>query len=127
MARGFMRCAARCATARGWRAPWETPALVGKFVAERGGRPVRDLFDYVSRAMPQPAPGSLSPEDNARVVAYLLQANRAPDGNRMLSADAAALRRIGFDATNPRQKRAAAGRLRNRARHEGTCRHRGES
>jgi len=80
----------------------ETPALVGKFFAGWGGRPVRDLFDYVSRATPQPAPGSLSPEDNARVVAYLLQANGAPAGNRMLSADAAALRRIGFDAIDRR-------------------------
>jgi mono/diheme cytochrome c family protein len=93
----------RCAMCHGTRLEGtvETPELVGKFVANWGARPVSDLFDYVSRAMPQPAPGSLSPEDNAGVVAYLLQVNGAPEGNRPLPADPAALRRIEFDAIPP--------------------------
>ena len=33
----------------------EIPGLTGKFMANWAGRPVGDLFDYVSRAMPQPA------------------------------------------------------------------------
>ncbi|MDR6291470.1 cytochrome c [Inquilinus ginsengisoli] len=34
------------------------------------------LFDYVRRAMPYPAPGSLSDDDTYAVVAYLLNLNR---------------------------------------------------
>jgi mono/diheme cytochrome c family protein len=96
--------AVRCAMCHGVRLEGtvETPALVGRFIGNWAGRPLGDLFDYVSRAMPQPAPGSLSPEDNARVVAYILQVNGAAQGSRALPADARALRRIDFDAVTPR-------------------------
>ena len=92
--------AMRCAMCHGARLEGtvETPELVGKFVANWGARPVSDLFEYVSRAMPQPAPGTLTPEDNARVVAYLLQVNGAPEGRRALPADVPSLRRIKFEA-----------------------------
>jgi cytochrome c len=79
----------------------ETPALTGKFVANWAGRPVGDLFDYLARAMPQMAPGTLQPEDNVRLVAFILQANGAPAGTRSLPADSALLQRIDFDAAIP--------------------------
>lgn len=75
----------------------EIPALTGRFVANWAGRPVGDLFAYVAQAMPQHAPGTLSPEQNAQLLALLLQANGAPAGNRPLPADEAALQRITFD------------------------------
>jgi hypothetical protein len=46
--------------------------------------------------MPQMAPGSLSPADNAKIVAYLLKANGMPAGNTPLAGDQAALDRIAF-------------------------------
>ncbi len=79
----------------------ETPGLVGKFVANWGGRPVGELFDYIARAMPQHAPGTLSAQDNARVIAFILQANGAPAGSRALPDEPRALRRIDFDAAEP--------------------------
>ena len=75
----------------------ETPALVGKFVANWANRPLGDLFDYLGRAMPQSSPGKLTPQDNARLVAFILRANGAPAGDTPLPADAAALQRITFD------------------------------
>jgi S-disulfanyl-L-cysteine oxidoreductase SoxD len=80
----------------------ETPSLVGKFVARWADRPVADLFDYVSRAMPQGAPGRLSPQDSARLVAFILYANGAPAGDTPLPADATALRRITLDPADLR-------------------------
>lgn len=76
----------------------EVPPLVGRFVAHWADRPLGDLFAYVSSAMPQHAPGSLSPEQNAQILAYLLKANGAPSGRNALSSDLAALNRIVFDA-----------------------------
>jgi S-disulfanyl-L-cysteine oxidoreductase SoxD len=50
------------------------------------------LFDYIHRAMPYPAPGSLSINDTYAVTAYLLSLNRIipPDGE----VDKASLPRI---------------------------------
>jgi len=76
---------------------YEVPALTGRFVGNWSNASVGTLFDYVSRAMPQMAPGSLSPEDNARIVAYLLKANGMPAGAQPLPSDAAILNRIMFE------------------------------
>lgn len=76
---------------------YEVPALTGRFVAHWSGRPVGNLFSYVSDAMPQFAPGSLSPEDNAKIVAYLLRANGMPAGASPLPSDRAALDKIAFE------------------------------
>lgn len=91
--------AVQCAMCHGARLEGtvETPGLVGKFVARWADRPVADLFDYIGRAMPQGSPGTLGPQDNARVVAFILRANGAPAGDRPLPADDEALRRIVFD------------------------------
>jgi mono/diheme cytochrome c family protein len=91
--------ARRCAMCHGARLEGtvETPELVGKFVADWADRPLANLYDYLARAMPQNAPGSLSPQDNSRVIAYLLQANGAPAGRSPLPTDPAALRRLSFD------------------------------
>jgi cytochrome c len=96
--------ATQCAMCHGARLEGtvETPALVGKFVANWAGRPLGDLFDYLARAMPQGSPGRLAPQDNARLVAFILRANGAPAGDSPLPADGAALRRITFDAAGPR-------------------------
>ena len=95
--------AMKCAMCHGTRLEGtvETPGLVGKFVANWAGRPLGDLFDYLGRAMPQGSPGTLTPQDNARLMAFILRANGAPAGNSSLAADPAALRRLAFDAPGP--------------------------
>ena len=91
--------AVQCAMCHGARLEGtvETPGLTGKFVANWAGRPLADLYDYLARAMPQSSPGTLAPEDNARLVAFILRANGAPVGNARLPADSDALRRTIFD------------------------------
>lgn len=103
-AEGARVYAVRCAMCHGANLAGtvETPGLTGKFMANWGGRPVGDLFDYLARAMPQSAPGSLGAEDNARLVAFLLKANGAPAGASALPADSKALRLIAIDAQRPR-------------------------
>jgi len=100
---GALVYATQCAMCHGTRLEGtvETPALVGKFVANWADRPLGDLFDYLARAMPQGSPGKLTPQDNARLVAFILRANGAPSGAAPLPADATALRRIAFDPAGP--------------------------
>jgi mono/diheme cytochrome c family protein len=56
------------------------------------GKPLAELFTFVSTRMPKNDPGSLAPEDAADVVAYLLQMNAMPAGKRELFASADSLK-----------------------------------
>jgi mono/diheme cytochrome c family protein len=91
--------ATQCAMCHGARLEGtvETPGLVGKFVVNWAGRPLGDLFDYLARAMPQSSPGRLTPQDDARLVAFILRANGAPAGDTPLPVEGAGLRRIAFE------------------------------
>lgn len=80
---------------------FEVPTLTGRFVGNWSNGSVGTLFTYVSDAMPQMAPGTLSPEDNAKIVAYLLKANGMPAGSQPLPSDRAALDRIAFVPVGP--------------------------
>ena len=55
------------------------------------GKRLSDLFAFISTRMPKNDPGSLSPEDAADVVAFLLQMNAMPPGKRELAAAADSL------------------------------------
>jgi mono/diheme cytochrome c family protein len=81
---------------------FEVPSLTGRFVAHWSNGSVGALFDYVSNAMPQMAPGSLAPEDNAKIVAYLLKANGMPAGAKPLPSDPAVLKAIAFEPVRPK-------------------------
>lgn len=72
----------------------------GEVFRERwGDRSLADMFNYMSEFMPKSDPGSLSPEDNVRVMAYLLKVNGMPAGKTPLPTDYAALERLWFDTT----------------------------
>ena len=53
---------------------------------------VDSLLDVISNTMPQSDPGSLKPEDNAAVTAYILQQNGYPAGTAALAKGAAGLK-----------------------------------
>jgi hypothetical protein len=55
---------------------------------------VAALSDYLARAMPQFAPGTLEPADNVKLVAFLLKTNGHPAGAKPLPEDHAALAAI---------------------------------
>ena len=50
-----------------------------------------DLYDFISTAMPEDAPGSLPPAQYAEIVAYFLQMNGFEASSMELPADADAL------------------------------------
>lgn len=55
-----------------------------------------DLFTIVKVTMPQDNPASLTDEEYAAIVAYLLQANRYPAGQQELHPDPPALKEVVF-------------------------------
>ena len=61
------------------------------------GRTLGELFELIRDEMPQDAPGTLSAEQTASLVAYLLHGNRLPAGEMSLPADVEQLRQIAFD------------------------------
>lgn len=66
------------------------PALAGpRFVARWHDKGVADVFDKIKTTMPESAPGSLTPEQSADVVAFILSSNHYPGGAAELTADAA--------------------------------------
>jgi mono/diheme cytochrome c family protein len=62
------------------------------------GHTVAELFAYLRREMPKNEPGSLSDDDYAMALAYLLRINGMPAGSRPLAADSTALHRIRLDS-----------------------------
>lgn len=55
------------------------------------GRPLGELFSYISSEMPKTEPGSLSADEYAVVLAYILKMNGMPAGRRTLMANVSAL------------------------------------
>jgi len=77
----------------------QMPALAGSdFVMDWNGMTVGDLFDKMQTSMPADKPGSLSRDQNATLVAYLLNVNKFPASKAELSSDAERLRQIRFEA-----------------------------
>lgn len=98
--------AQRCAMCHGrsLEGTYETPGLTGKFLANWGKRPLGNLYDYVDRAMPQFAPRTLTPTENAALMAFLLKSNGMPAGREALPADSAKLHAIILDPPGLRGK-----------------------
>ena len=66
------------------------------------GAQLSDLFELVASTMPKQEPGSLTANDYADVVAYLLKINGAPTGKQELPADEQAMKKIRINM--PRSK-----------------------
>ena len=72
-----------------------SPPLVGDdFLAGWKGKTVGVLFDEVRMTMPFDSPGTLTPEQYADVIAYILSANKYPAGDKELAHDVAPLQQI---------------------------------
>src|SRR5262245_10317432 len=71
------------------------PPLTGAvFVAKWKDRPVADLFELMRVTMPQTAPGGFNRQQNADMLAFILQKNRLPAGKSDLPPQAEALSQI---------------------------------
>ena len=67
-------------------------------------RSMADLFAFIRERMPKNEPGTLSDQEYADVVAYLLWMNKMPAGSHELSADSMSLRAIRIVPANPERK-----------------------
>jgi mono/diheme cytochrome c family protein len=67
------------------------------FTVRWGGRQLSELYDAIKEKMPKNDPGSLTPDESAQVVAYLLKLNDLAAGQTALDADVEKLKRIRID------------------------------
>ena len=80
----------------------QAPALTGKdFNVDWIDLSLGDLFDRTKVSMPADKPGSLTPEQAADAIAFLLQKGNYPAGQTELPADSAALKAIKYVAPKP--------------------------
>ena len=82
-----------------------TPPLIGgAFTANWNDLSLGDLFERIRATMPLDKPGTLSRQQNADVVAFVLKANLWPAGTSELSRDLGVLKQIRIQSSKPDQK-----------------------
>jgi len=74
------------------------PLSGGEFMSGWDGLTVGDLFERIRVSMPQNAPGSLTPEQNAAILAFVLSYNKFPTGTTELASETSALKQIKFES-----------------------------
>lgn len=80
----------------------EAPPLTGAgFTANWNGLSVGDLFERIRVSMPEGRPGTLSRQQNADILAYVLSVNRFPAGKTELQHETDRLKQIRFLAEKP--------------------------
>jgi mono/diheme cytochrome c family protein len=80
----------------------EAPPLSGGgFTANWNGLTVGDLFERVRVSMPEGRPGTLSRQQNADILAYVLSGNQFPAGKAELVKETELLKQIKFEAVKP--------------------------
>ena len=73
----------------------EAPGLVGPdFLVHWNTQTAWDLLDRMKTTMPATTPGTLSLQENADILAYILSLNAFPAGEKELPSDMAALSQI---------------------------------
>jgi len=78
------------------------PALTGAdFASNWNDMKISDLFDRVSQTMPLSSPGSLSAQQYADVISFILQKSGAPAGTTELPSTKEPLTSIKFVAKKP--------------------------
>jgi mono/diheme cytochrome c family protein len=78
----------------------EAPPLAGpEFLSHYDGRTVGNLFDRTRNTMPNNAPGTLSRNDYADILAYILKFNGFPAGDKELDRRSEYLQAFAFHAT----------------------------
>jgi mono/diheme cytochrome c family protein len=74
------------------------PGLAGgEFISGWDGLTVGDLFERIRISMPQNAPGSLSGQQNADILAFVFSVNKFPAGSTDLPKEAGILKQIKFE------------------------------
>src|SRR5579884_1010522 len=95
--RGLDAWASKCGMCHGGEMQGgpEAPSMLGaEFLFSYGDKPVSALFDYIHANMPPDAPGSLTDQRYADIIAAIFQKNGYPAGNAELAGDSKALANI---------------------------------
>jgi quinoprotein glucose dehydrogenase len=79
------------------------PLAAPDFLATWNGFSAADLYERIRKTMPVSAPGKLSAQQYADVLARILEANAFPAGPTELDGRPDALRRIRIDAARPKK------------------------
>jgi S-disulfanyl-L-cysteine oxidoreductase SoxD len=79
------------------------PLSGGEFFANWNGLTLGDLFDRVRVSMPADRPGRLSREQNAEVLAFMLNVNQFPAGKTELAHQSEVLKQIRIEAEKPQK------------------------
>ena len=75
------------------------PPLAGKdFLSNWQGKTVGDLFEKTQTSMPATAPGTLTPEQTAQIMAYMLSTSKYPAGAAPLADKMEDLSKISIEA-----------------------------
>jgi S-disulfanyl-L-cysteine oxidoreductase SoxD len=77
------------------------PRASGDVLSGWDGLTVGDLFERIRISMPQNAPGSLSGQQNADILSFMLSANKFPAGSTELGNQGMMLKAIKFEAKKP--------------------------
>jgi len=78
------------------------PPLTGDaFLANWNGLTVGDLYDRIRVSMPQDNPGRLSRQQDADILAYMLNGNKFPSGKSDLATQSEVLKQIRLETTKP--------------------------
>jgi mono/diheme cytochrome c family protein len=80
------------------------PLTGGAFLANWNGLSVGDLFDRIRKTMPQSAPGRLTRQQDADILAFMLSMNKFPAGKTELYRQSEMLKEIRFEAKKPAAK-----------------------
>lgn len=80
------------------------PLTGGAFQSNWNGLTLGDLFERIRKTMPQTKPGSLTRQQNADVLAFMLSINKFPAGKTELYRQAEMLKEIRFETKKPTGK-----------------------
>ena len=80
------------------------PLTGGGFQANWNGLTLGDLFDRIRKTMPQSAPGRLTRQQDADVLAFMLSINKFPAGKTELYRQSEMLKEIRFETKKPPAK-----------------------
>jgi S-disulfanyl-L-cysteine oxidoreductase SoxD len=80
----------------------EAPPLTGaQFMGNWNGLSVGELFDRIRVSMPANNPGKLGRQQNADIIAYMLQFNKFPAGATELPTQSETLKEVRIAAQKP--------------------------